>query len=162
MHILAKLGIILLVVGIVLFVIGIYYSLPIASLALEAAKLVNSTSVTLSPNHSYNVTYSITSVPSLGFFAYNYSSPISVIVPSGFVKASSTANEVVYEYGTRSPVILTVQFFNNESEPVTVYYTFISKSIPSIIILGDLGIFIVIVSIIMIIVGLILGRRKKP
>lgn len=169
MHIVAKIGLIILIVGIGLAALGFVMTLTstssIVSVVSKIQKLSNATKVVLSPQESKYIEYTITSIPSLVIFAYNSTSPISVIVPAGFQGPFVENNTVVYVYGATSTGTITINLINNQSVPVTIYYEFSTSLIGSEIVFAGLvlilGFILVIVGLILLIVGLIIGRRKS-
>ncbi|ARM76697.1 hypothetical protein [Acidianus manzaensis] len=165
MHTLTKVGIILLVIGIVLAVIGIYALSSTTSLLLNAEKLSTAKVITISPHHTFNVSYSITSVPSIAVFAYNYTSPISVSMPTGFSHLLSTNDENSYILTAATAQSGIIQLNNNDSTPVIVHYEFMAEHITSLLTIGSIllvpGIFLGIIGLILAVVGVFLGRRKS-
>ncbi|AWR97907.1 hypothetical protein DFR86_10405 [Acidianus sulfidivorans JP7] len=165
MHVLTKVGIILLIIGIIAAAVGIYSLSSLTSSLLSAEKLTNAKVISISPHESFNISYSITVTPSIGVFVYNYTSPILVTLPSIFSHVTSINNEELYILTATSPQSGIIHLYNNGTTPVTVHYEFEEEHITSLLTIGSIllvpGILLAIIGLILIIVGLILGRRKR-
>ncbi|WP_373468472.1 hypothetical protein [Acidianus infernus] len=164
MHILSKIGLIMLVIGIILAGVGFYAFSSLINEIEPVIKLHGAQRIILGPYQNYTILVS----PSPGkiiVFAYNSTSPIYVTLPSSFTNSTPiSTTERVYLSPT-GDVSGVIEFQNPSNSSIIVYYVLKYIEVSSIdvysLVFVFLGALLFIVGIIIAIIGLILGRRKR-
>lgn len=140
--------------------LGLYSTFTLAGSLTSVIELKNAQTITLNPNSSYKISYSITKTPAIVMLALNSSKPMSVTVPATFSRLSQN-NEIVYEMVTTTTQTGTITLYNNNTVPVTVEYQLgqVTPSLLSALVLP--GGLLAIIGIILAIIGAIMGRRRS-
>lgn len=152
MHKYTKIGIIVLVIG-----LGLFVSYFAVSFQLFTSHLV-SNHVTIPPLGKYSIQYPAGRLVTI---IYNSSSPLDVInVPSNAYTSSTPQGEAIGFYSTSAG---NITFVNPHPSYVTLYYQMTSFPTSELALLGILviiGIAALIAGIVLIVIGIIKGRKR--
>lgn len=127
----------------------------------HAESLVGASKIVLNPQETKNLTYTVTSSDIALIFTYNSSAPIIVKVPSNFSLLTSIKNGKAYEYFPSKPTTVSVSFTNNESVPITVYYSFSNAPSPLLTFIPFLLLFIAIIMAIVVGISALVDLFRK-
>ena len=164
MHILTKIGLIALVIGIILAGIGFYEFSSLVNEMEPVIELHGAQRITLGPYQNYTISVS----PSPGriiAFAYNSTSPIDVTLPSSFTNSTSPSTAERVYLSPTGDISGIIEFHNPSNSSIVVYYVlkYIEVSTIDIYSLAFvlLGALLFIVGLIIAIIGLVIGRKKR-